>query len=103
MGVGLADVAAEYVRLHRVERQSLQIRSVNRVELTVIQNLWADRVGKARLDIRSAPEVVMRAIERSKRGHELFGRVREAPELVVYELKTLTCILNISACDKIVP
>lgn len=90
MGVGLADVAAEYVRLHRVERQSLQIRSVNRVELTVIQNLWADRVGKARLDIRSAPEVVMRAIERSKRGHELFDRVREAPELVVYELKTLT-------------
>lgn len=56
----------------------------------MIQNLWADRVGKARLDIRSAPEVVMRAIERSKRGHELFGRVREAPELVVYELKTLT-------------
>lgn len=91
MGVGLADVAAEYVRLHRVERQSLQIRSVNRVELTVIQNLWADRVGKARLDIRSAPEVVMRAIERSKRGHELFGRVRETPVLVVYELKTLTC------------
>lgn len=90
MGAGLADVAAEYVRLHRAERQSLQIRSVNRVELTVIQNLWADRVGKARLDIRSAPEVVMRAIERSKRGHELFGRAREAPELVVYELKTLT-------------
>lgn len=90
MGAGLADVAAEYVRLHRVERQSLQIRSVNRVELTVIQNLWADRVGKARLDICSAPEVVMRAIERSKRGHELFGRVRETPVLVVYELKTLT-------------
>ena len=65
MGVGLADVAAEYVRLHRAERQSLQILSVNRVELTVMQNLWADRVGKARLDIRSAPEVVMRAIERS--------------------------------------
>lgn len=36
MGAGLADVAAEYVRLHRVERQSLQIRSVNRVELTNI-------------------------------------------------------------------
>lgn len=90
MGVGLADVAAEYVRLHRAERQSLQIRSVNRVELTVIQNLWADRVGKARLDIRSAPEAVMRAIERSKRGHELFDRVRETPVLVVYELKTLT-------------
>ena len=84
MGVGLADVAAEYVRLHRAERQSLQILSVNRVELTVMQNLWADRVGKARLDIRSAPEVVMRAIERSKRGHELD-------------------ILNISACDKIIP
>lgn len=90
MGVGLADVAAEYVRLHRAERQSLQILSVNRVELTVTQNLWADRVGKARLDIRSAPEVVMRAIERSKRGHELFDRVRETPVLVVYELKTLT-------------
>ena len=89
MGVGLADVAAEYVRLHRAERQSLQILSVNRVELTVMQNLWADRVGKARLDIRSAPEVVMRAIERSKRGHELFDRVRETPVLVVYELKTL--------------
>lgn len=56
----------------------------------VKQNLWADRVGKARLDIRPAPEVVMRAIERSKRGHELFGRVRETPVLVVYELKTLT-------------
>ncbi|EIJ32658.1 hypothetical protein HMPREF1312_1755 [Bifidobacterium longum subsp. longum 44B] len=42
------------------------------------------------MDIRSAPEVVMRAIERSKRGHELFGRVRETPVLVVYELKTLT-------------
>ena len=55
-----------------------------------MQNLWADRVGKARLDIRSAPEVVMRAIERSKRGHELFDRVRETPVLVVYELKTLT-------------
>lgn len=90
MGVGLADVAAEYVRLHRAERQSLQILSVNRVELTVMQNLWADRVGKARLDIRSAPEVVMRAIERSKRGHELFDRVRETPVLVAYELKTLT-------------
>ncbi len=90
MGAGLADVAAEYVRLHRAERQSLQILSVNRVELTVMQNLWADRVGKARLDIRSAPEVVMRAIERSKRGHELFDRVRETPVLVVYELKTLT-------------
>lgn len=90
MGVGLADVAAEYVRLHRAERQSLQILSVNRVELTVMQNLWADRVGKARLDIRSAPEAVMRAIERSKRGHELFDRVRETPVLVVYELKTLT-------------
>lgn len=90
MGVGLADVATEYVRLHRAERQSLQILSVNRVELTVMQNLWADRVGKARLDIRSAPEVVMRAIERSKRGHELFDRVRETPVLVVYELKTLT-------------
>lgn len=90
MGVGLADVAAEYVRLHRAERQSLQILSVNRVELTVMQNLWADRVGKARLDIRSAPEVVMRVIERSKRGHELFDRVRETPVLVVYELKTLT-------------
>ncbi len=90
MGVGLADVAAEYVRVHRAERQSLQILSVNRVELTVMQNLWADRVGKARLDIRSAPEVVMRAIERSKRGHELFDRVRETPVLVVYELKTLT-------------
>ena len=90
MGVGLADVAAEYVRLPRAERQSLQILSVNRVELTVMQNLWADRVGKARLDIRSAPEVVMRAIERSKRGHELFDRVRETPVLVVYELKTLT-------------
>lgn len=90
MGVGLADVAAEYVRLHRAERQSLQILSVNRVELTVMQNLWADRVGKARLDIRSAPEVVMRAIERSKRGNELFDRVRETPVLVVYELKTLT-------------
>ena len=90
MGVGLADVAAEYVRLHRAERQSLQILSVNRVELTVMQNLWADRVGKARLDFRSAPEVVMRAIERSKRGHELFDRVRETPVLVVYELKTLT-------------
>lgn len=90
MGGGLADVAAEYVRLHRAERQSLQILSVNRVELTVMQNLWADRVGKARLDIRSAPEVVMRAIERSKRGHELFDRVRETPVLVVYELKTLT-------------
>ena len=86
----MADVAAEYVRLHRAERQSLQILSVNRVELTVMQNLWADRVGKARLDIRSAPEVVMRAIERSKRGHELFDRVRETPVLVVYELKTLT-------------
>ena len=83
-------MAAEYVRLHRAERQSLQILSVNRVELTVMQNLWADRVGKARLDIRSAPEVVMRAIERSKRGHELFDRVRETPVLVVYELKTLT-------------
>ena len=90
MGAGLADVAAEYVRLHRAERQSLQILSVNRVELPVMQNLWADRVGKARLDIRSAPEVVMRAIERSKRGHELFDRVRETPVLVVYELKTLT-------------
>ena len=32
----------------------------------------------------------MRAIERSKRGHELFDRVRETPVLVVYELKTLT-------------
>ena len=83
-------MAAEYVRLHRAERQSLQILSVNREELTVMQNLWADRVGKARLDIRSAPEVVMRAIERSKRGHELFDRVRETPVLVVYELKTLT-------------
>lgn len=38
----------------------------------------------------SRGEEVKRAIERSKRGHELFGRVRETPVLVVYELKTLT-------------
>lgn len=87
MAASIADVAAEYIRAHRVERQSLQIRSDGLVELTVIQNLWADRSGHPRLGIDEAPVTVMRAIENSQRGHVLFDRVRESPGLVAYRLR----------------
>lgn len=87
MAANIADVAAEYIRAHRVERQSLQIRSDGLVELTVIQNRWADRSGRPRLGIDEAPATVMRAIENSQRGHVLFDRVRESPGLVVYKLR----------------
>lgn len=87
MATSIADVAAEYIRTHRVDRQSLQIRSDGLVELTVIQNLWADRSGRPRLGIDEAPVTVMRAIENSQRGHVLFDRVRESPGLVAYGLR----------------
>lgn len=87
MVASIADVAAEYIRSHRVERQSLQIQSDGLVELTVIQNRWADCSGRPRLGIDEAPIVVMRAIENSQRGHVLFDRVRESPGLVAYGLR----------------
>jgi hypothetical protein len=82
----LADAAAAFVVAHRIERQSWQVSSANRVELTVIQNQWADAAHRPRLDIRTAPEAVMHALEISKRGHELFDRTRDGA-VVEYSLR----------------
>ena len=83
----LADVAARYVREHRIERQSRQLTNRQTVTLTVIQNQWATETGQERQDITTAPQTVIHAIENTRRGHELFSRVRENKELVVYELR----------------
>ena len=83
----LADIAARYVREHRIERQSRQLTNRQTVTLTVIQNQWAAEAGQERQDITTAPQTVIHAIENTRRGHELFSRVRENKELVVYELR----------------
>lgn len=83
----LADVAARYVKEHRIDRQSRQLTNKQTATLTVIQNLWADEAGQERQDIMTAPEAVIHAIENTQRGHELFSRVRESKGLVVYELR----------------
>ena len=76
----IADAAAEYVRAHRVERQSTALYSDRPVELTIIQNKWADATKHERQTIVDAPAAVMRAVETSRRGHELFDRVRDEGE-----------------------
>lgn len=83
----LADIAARYVKEHHVDRQSRQLTNRQVVTLTVIQNQWAAESGEERQDITTAPDTVMHALETTKRGHELFSRVRENKELVVYELR----------------
>ncbi|MBT1163005.1 hypothetical protein [Bifidobacterium sp. SO1] len=86
--VSLAEFAARYVRDRRSERQSVQLTNRNRVELTVIQNQWANLVGKEKLDIYSAPEAVIRSIETTKAGHELFDRLRDENGIVLYGLRS---------------
>lgn len=86
-GPTLADIAARYVREHRIDRQSRQLTNRQTVTLTVIQNRWAAETGRGREDITTAPLTVIHAIENTRRGHELFSRVRENKELVVYELR----------------
>ena len=83
----LAEIAARYVREHRVDRQSRQLTNRQTATLTVIQNLWADEAGQERQDITTAPQAVIHSIENTQRGHELFSRVRESKGLVVYELR----------------
>ena len=83
----LADIAARYVKEHRIDRQSRQLTNRQTATLTVIQNQWADEAGQERQDITTAPQAVINAIENTRRGHELFSRVRENRELVVYELR----------------
>lgn len=82
----LAGVAAEYVREHRMERQSLAISSDEPVALTVIQNRWAEQANRPVLGVDAAPATVMRAIENSNSGHELFSRVRDG-KVVVFGLR----------------
>lgn len=69
----LADVASDYVRKHQHERQCRQLDSNSRVTLTVIQNQWAKLAGQEPMTIFDAPEVVIRSIETTQRGHELFA------------------------------
>lgn len=83
----LADVASDYVRKHRHERQCRQLDSDSRVTLTVIQNQWAKLAGQEPMTIFDAPEVVIRSIENTQRGHELFDRTKETNGVVYYGLK----------------
>ena len=76
----LADVASDYVRKHQHERQCRQLDSNSRVTLTVIQN-------QEPMTIFDAPEVVIRSIETTQRGHELFDRTKETNGVVYYGLK----------------
>lgn len=83
----LADEAARFVREKRAERQTALLYENHAVELTVVQNRWAESAGKPKLGISEAPAAVVRAIERTKRGHELFDRVRGEDGVVVYGLR----------------
>lgn len=83
----LADVAADYVRRHRTERQTMQLASDSRVTLTIIQNQWARLAGQQELTIGDAPETVVRSIETTRRGHELFDRTKESNGIVYYGLR----------------
>ena len=82
----LADAAATYVRAHRVENQSWCLYSDRPVELTVVYLLWARTVGRAPLPVSDAPRAVVRALEGTARGHELFDRVRDG-RVVAYGLR----------------
>lgn len=83
----LADVASDYVRKHQHERQCRQLDSNSRVTLTVIQNQWAKLAGQEPMTIFDAPEVVIRSIKTTQRGHELFDRTKETNGVVYYGLK----------------
>ena len=87
---GLAGTAAEYVRRHRSERQSTQLTSRQTVTLTIIQNQCATGTGRDPLDINTAPQQVMDAIETTGRGHELFDRMHDrADGTIVYGLRRM--------------
>lgn len=85
--ITLADVASDYVRQHRTERQTTQLSSNDRVALTVIQNRWARLSEQDPMAIGEAPEAVIRGIETTRRGHELFDRVKESNGVVYYGLR----------------
>lgn len=84
--VSLARAAAEYVRNHRVERQGLCLYSDRPVELTTIYNQWAVRAGVPFRTITDAPGLVLAALETTRAGHDLFGRVRDG-SVIVYRLR----------------
>lgn len=86
MSISLAETAADYARAHRVERQCTSFASDERVALTIIQNRWADQAKRPRQTVDSAPESVMKAIETSAKGHNLFSRIRDG-KVVVYGLR----------------
>lgn len=83
----LADIASDYVRKHQHERQCRQLDSNSRVTLTVIQNQWAKLAGQEPLTIYEAPEVVIRSIKTTRRGHELLDRTKETNGVIYYGLK----------------
>lgn len=85
--VTLADIASDYVRQHRVERQTSQLSSNDKVALTVIQNKWARLYSQEPMSIADAPQTVVRSIETTQRGHELFARTKEANSVVYYTLR----------------
>lgn len=58
-GPTLADIAARYVREHRIERQSRQLTNRQTATLTVIQNRWAAETGRGCEDITTAPKTVI--------------------------------------------
>lgn len=85
--ITLADIASDYIRKHQTERQCRQLDSNSRVTLTIIQNQWAEIAGQEPMSINDAPEVVIRSIENTQRGHELFNRTKESNGVVYYGLK----------------
>lgn len=82
----LIKIAADYVITHRGERQSYCLYSNRPVELTIIYNQWAQQAGELLADIDTAPSQVIRELETSKQGHDLFDRVRDG-RVIVYGLK----------------
>lgn len=82
----LADAAAAYVRAHHAENQSWCLYSDRPVELTVVYLQWARSAGRPPLPVSAAPHALIRALEETVRGHELFDRVRDG-RVVAYGLR----------------
>lgn len=82
----LADTAARFVRAHRIDHQNWELTADHPVCLTVIYQQWAKDNGRPVLPVNKAPAAVIRAVEQTMRGKQLFEQIRDGSD-VAYQLR----------------
>lgn len=82
----LVDEAARFVREHASEHQSWELSTLHPVCMTVIYQKWALAHDRPVLDVMEAPMALMKVIEDSRHGHEVFDRTRDG-SIIAYGLR----------------